>query len=332
MRTLRFLYLLLVLGLVIGLMPAAAQEEDPREINRETTINWLEFVRDAGNFELMTDLVAPRGYVLHNPSAITGIDASIGEVVGSTVELKTAFPNLSVRDYLVLAEGDMTAAIFFDQGTFVNPYYGAEPTGETYFGQYINLKRFEEGKIAEDWWAWNTQEFNQVLGQSPAQYDFAIAPWDTWLGESETTTGTHRSTLRILYNALSIHYPDVAPSCAPAGMDVRGEPMSVDSYLEMLPHYYAGNVVVHDYMMTFGGIDMFTQNMRAIATLPGFRTNCAQFVCEGNLCASWSVAQVTTDAGETPFVWAALHRFADGKIVEEWWLYDNALLLPMLSH
>ncbi|MCA9911517.1 MAG: ester cyclase, partial [Anaerolineae bacterium] len=152
MRTLRFLYLLLVLGLVIGLMPAAAQEEDPREINRETTINWLEFVRDAGNFELMTDLVAPRGYVLHNPSAITGIDASIGEVVGSTVELKTAFPNLSVRDYLVLAEGDMTAAIFFDQGTFVNPYYGAEPTGETYFGQYINLKRFEEGKIAEDWW------------------------------------------------------------------------------------------------------------------------------------------------------------------------------------
>ena len=320
----------LALVLLIGLLPVSAQEIDEADINRALTIRWLQDVRTGGDFAAGAALFAALGFNHHSPNAITGQTVSLGDLVGSLVDMKTAFPDLAVTDYLVLAEGDMTAAIFFEQGTFNGPFGDVAPSGELLREPVMLFSRFDDGQIVADWWAWNTLGFDQVIGSADVQVDFALAPWDTWIVPTGDTPGMHRSTLRILYDALSVQYPDVMPACSEDRATVIN-PTSVEGYFDLLPTYYADNVVVHDYTRTLGGLNGLTEQMSAITSLPGFRTNCAQFVCEGNLCASWSVAQVNTDAGETPFVWAALHRFDGGKIAEEWWLYDRAVLLPLLN-
>lgn len=109
----------------------------------------IEASYDDGDFERWKALVAP-DYVCRNPAAPHPLTAD--EVARRIGELRAAFPDLSVRVEDLFGEGDRAVARVVLRGTHRGPFLGVPPTGNRVEVGWIEIDRFENGKIAETWY------------------------------------------------------------------------------------------------------------------------------------------------------------------------------------
>lgn len=80
---------------------------------------------------------------------------------------RTAFPDLDCPIEDLLAEGDRVAIRYVASGTNTGEIMGMEATGKRLALDAQAIYRFEDGKVAEIWDAWNVLSLMEQLGIAP---------------------------------------------------------------------------------------------------------------------------------------------------------------------
>jgi steroid delta-isomerase-like uncharacterized protein len=103
---------------------------------------------NAGNIDGLVEIIAP-DVVDH--SAYEGQATGIEGYREFFTLWKTAFPDfVAVADQLV-AEGDLVAYRWHQDGTNLGAYHDLPPTGRRVRFTAISISRIRDGKIVEDW-------------------------------------------------------------------------------------------------------------------------------------------------------------------------------------
>lgn len=129
--------------------------EDNEAINQK----WFD-AADRGDWETVRELLSP-DFEVHFPPSLGLADGPVGR--DTFVELLTHFEfRHEIHD--VLSDGEKLAVRLEIHHTPVEEFQGIEPTGEEMTTPGIMIRRFEDGKIAEEWIMEDTLAFMQQLG------------------------------------------------------------------------------------------------------------------------------------------------------------------------
>ena len=102
-------------------------------------------VYNSGNVEKLVELYVD-DWVDHS-QGVRGIEA----LKQGIVELRTAFPDISIAVEDVVVEGDKVAVRFTMRGTHSGEYLGIKPTGRTVEVNAFEISKTRDGKYAETW-------------------------------------------------------------------------------------------------------------------------------------------------------------------------------------
>ncbi len=132
------------------------------EANKTIFRQYFEEVLNAGNLDLIDDLIAPN-YVSHYP---TGYDFGGGpdDVRQIVTTVRSGFPNVHFTVEDVLAEGDRVVGRWTFRGTHQGDFMGIPATDKSVSVMGIAIYRIVEGKIAEAWVAWDALGLMQQIG------------------------------------------------------------------------------------------------------------------------------------------------------------------------
>lgn len=135
------------------------------ESNKATARRVLEEFFTAGKLDLAAELFSP-DLIQHHPDQpyeTRGPDG-IRERIAAW---RTAFPDLSTSIEDLVAEGDRVALRSIARGTNTGEFMGTPPTGKQIAVEWESIYRFEGGKVAEMWDAWNVLAVMEQLGLTP---------------------------------------------------------------------------------------------------------------------------------------------------------------------
>ena len=135
------------------------------EENRALALRTSEIVNQK-NPDLIEELYPP-DFVWHGPAGdIRGYEQA--KQLSST--FFAAFPDAHITDEDVIAEGDKVVRRYTTRGTHQGEteMFGP-PTGRQIEQKGITIHRFEEGKIVEEWEAFDSLIMLQQLGLAPEQ-------------------------------------------------------------------------------------------------------------------------------------------------------------------
>lgn len=305
----RTFVIFMLLALLTGTFAALAQDDPAAlavDINRANELAYLKLVRNERMPDLMGILWAPqvKTFTPFNP---TGADTTAQQSVLDERVFQTAFTYVFTES-VVLAEGDLTGVAVYQAGDFVGEYFGTPPTGKRQGGTMLWIDRMVDGRVVEAYTAWNQQSFMQDMGWATTTYPLTtVEPWGIKLGTTSSTPAEHHAVLNKMVDGL----------CTGCNPDFSA--------------FYADTVVVHDYTANYEGLAAASEQFSKLTLLPDLNQDKTLSVCEGDLCVSYLVLSFAGADGPVPLIWAAVHRFDAGKIVEEWWQYDNSVLWPTLD-
>ena len=233
---------------------------------------------------------------------------------------QAAFPDIhwTVEDQV--AEGDIVVTRLTTTGTHQGELMGIPPTGLKVTATAIATVRIADGKIVESWSSWDALGLMQQLGvMPPTQTD------PTW-GTSSEVTGDPgdpaANTALVLYVAQKFWNEQNV-----AVLDSTHSPDSVAHNPVIPGHPLPYNMYKHVCLLH-------------LAAFPDFRVTTENIIAEGDKVAiRWTVNG--THLGElmgvpptgrpVKFTGATIYRFADGKIVENWWAYDALGMMQQIT-
>lgn len=107
----------------------------------------IEEAFNRGRVDVVDQIFAPH-FVEHQdgilPPTTRGVKASI-------VSLRTAFPDLTLAVEDLIARDDRVWARLTGSGTHRSPFAGLPPTGKLVRATFVDICRFEDGRIVEHW-------------------------------------------------------------------------------------------------------------------------------------------------------------------------------------
>lgn len=140
----------------------------------------------------------------------------------------------------------------------------------------------------------------QEMQLIPLEYQpYSLEPWAVTLGTTSSTPEQRHAVLSIFFDSL----------CSNCTIDTGA--------------IYAENIVVHDYTTTLNGRPAVGEHLNKLTRLPNLQPYKTLAVCQEDLCISYTIRFFDNPDRPNWLIWAALHRFEAGTIVEEWWFYDN---------
>ena len=136
------------------------------EANKSVVREFFEEVVNAGNLDRADELVSP-SYIEHQE--LPGGEGRQGiEVAKGFLSLmRGAFPDFRFEVEDLIAEGDKVAARVIVSGTHLGEMMGLAPTGKRVSTSGIEVFRFEDGKMAEHWAAFEALDMLQQIGMVP---------------------------------------------------------------------------------------------------------------------------------------------------------------------
>lgn len=275
------------------------------EINRANELAYIQSVRNGRNPNVLALLYAPT-LMAYNPFNPMGVEATNIQSALDEAYFQSAYTYI-FSEWLILAEGDSTGMYLYQEGDMVGEYFGTPPTNQQSAGWMLAIDTFQDGKQVEQRTAWDQAGFLEGLGWATVDYpNVTQQPLGLVLGTTGSTPADHHAVLDQLYAAF----------CAGCTLDTAS--------------VYADTAIVHDYLETYTGSAAIGEQIAALQALPGLAVEDSHSVCEGNMCISYVTLNVTQSDQATPLIWAAVQRFEDGKIAEEWWEYDNSVLWSFL--
>jgi steroid delta-isomerase-like uncharacterized protein len=138
------------------------------EENKAIVRRYLEEVWNQGHLAAIDELVAP-GFVLHDNPYAADLPGPMG-VRQIYAEQCAGFPDQHYTIEDIFAEGDRVAVRATFRFTHRVAVVGAAPTGRRIAVRDINLYRVVDGKLVEQWWAYDVSSMLQQLGvASPSE-------------------------------------------------------------------------------------------------------------------------------------------------------------------
>ena len=130
--------------------------------NKATARRALEEIESQGDLDRLTEVFTAdcRNHDPVNDEDTVGHEAFREEISG----YRAAFPDVQYTIEEQLAEGDLVASRWTVRGTHKGELMGIPATGKKIELTGITIQRFEGGKIAEEWWNWDTLGLMQQLG------------------------------------------------------------------------------------------------------------------------------------------------------------------------
>ncbi len=130
---------------------------------------FVEEVWNKGNMSTCDELLAPK-MQLHEPlmGDVEGIEAAKQHVR----TFRTAFPDLRLVIDEIGAIGDKVYVRWSATGTQKGTLMGVPPTNRRGLIQGITINRFDNGKIADSFYAWDVYKMIEQLGLLPPLQQF----------------------------------------------------------------------------------------------------------------------------------------------------------------
>jgi steroid delta-isomerase-like uncharacterized protein len=143
-----------------------AAEQGKTEQNKTTVRRFIEEVFNKGNLNLLNQLV-DNNYVGRDPSQPNEVRGPEG-LKKNLQELRTAFPDLTLKIEDIFCEGDKVCCRWTGSGTHKGEYLGLSPTNKK-ASMVVGLEvfRLSNGKIVEDWNVWDTMGWMKQIGVTP---------------------------------------------------------------------------------------------------------------------------------------------------------------------
>ena len=287
--------------------------------NKAVVERWLEL----WNTQDLTiaDEVFATDYVPHMPHFpdIVDVESYKAEVATGA----TTIPDFHATLEDIIAEGDKVVARFTATGTASGEFMGITVDGVPYTNTWIVMFRFVGGKIAEEWIQYDLAGVLEQWGMMPPSRP---TPENYTWGAPSNVTGDPgdpaTNTAQVLYLVQKFwNEHNVAASDSTHGADFVAHNPVIPGH----PLYYP--VYRHVCLLY-------------LAAFPDFTVTVHSIIAEGDKVAvRWTVNG--THLGElmgipptgrpVEFTGATIHRFADGKIVENWWSYDALGMMQQIT-
>ena len=118
------------------------------EENKETFRRFVEEALGGGHIEVLPELVAD-DFCDH--AAMPGQESGCAGLMNKVRALRAAFPDLSTRLLMLVAEGDIVVGRVRISGAHSGSLMGIEPTNRSIDVTEFHAWRFERGKGVEHW-------------------------------------------------------------------------------------------------------------------------------------------------------------------------------------
>jgi predicted ester cyclase len=119
------------------------------------------------DWDTVREVVAPN-YMFHHPIGGT-VQAGPEGMVGVWADFKASLPDSWHPTPIMITDGDYLAVLLPTYGHFTGkPYHGAQPTGKWLEYGMVNIVRFENDRIAENWFGMDPVAEQQQLGAIPS--------------------------------------------------------------------------------------------------------------------------------------------------------------------
>jgi steroid delta-isomerase-like uncharacterized protein len=119
------------------------------EGNKALVRRFYEEVWNLGHVDVAVEIFAD-DYVRHDLRA-TRAPAGGSGMAKIATEFRAAFPDMTMRIDLLIAEGDLVAARWTTTGTFSGPWADIVPTGKRASFSGVNIFRIRDGRVVELW-------------------------------------------------------------------------------------------------------------------------------------------------------------------------------------
>ena len=268
---------------------------------------WLEMANTA-DLSIADEIYADY-FTSHIPNypQVVDLESYKREVAGSAAII----PDFQTTLEDIFAEEDKVVGRFTATGKM-------PPVGAPYTNTWIILFRFEDGKIAEEWWQFDLLGVQEQLGAIPPTRENY-----TW-GEPSNVTGDPGD-------------PSTNKTIVERSEEIwnTGDAVNADEV-------FAADFVNHDPALT-DVADLESLKGFVVLThtaFPDFHVEVEDMVAEGDRVA---IRRTVTATHRTDFMgipatgrkiqWTGMtvYRIADGKIVESWWSYDALGMMWQLT-
>ena len=134
----------------------------PEARNKEVASRVVTEILSGGNFELSNELYAS-DFVNHGQTR----DIGLAEDQAAARGWKSAFPDMVMTPDKLVAEGDLVTVLWSARGTNTGSGNGLPATGKALSGRGITIWRIVDGRITEEWSAFDRLSIMQQLGLIP---------------------------------------------------------------------------------------------------------------------------------------------------------------------
>ena len=141
---------------IFGCTPGSAQH------NKEIARRVFSEVLSDGHFDRAAELYSP-SFVNHGTHGNVGLREDQDAARG----WKQAFPDLVITPEKVIAEGDLVTVYWVARGTNTGAGNGLPATGKSMEGSGITIWRIVDGRITDEWSAFDQLSILQQLGLTP---------------------------------------------------------------------------------------------------------------------------------------------------------------------
>ena len=124
-------------------------------------------VVNKGDYAVVEELFTADYHSHHNdPIGLPPGPEGVKQFIGGT---RDGFPDLELTLDDLFGDGDMVASRWTLKGTQTEEWFGTPATGKTAEWAGVVLSRFEDGKIAEEWFNFDQLRLLQQLGIIPSE-------------------------------------------------------------------------------------------------------------------------------------------------------------------
>ncbi len=134
------------------------------EENKAAIRRYIDEAWNKGNVNIIDEVMAP-DYIryMNEPGKSLNREGQKQRILG----FRKAFPDLHLAIEDMVAEGDKVSFRMFMRGTHQGTIMGIDPTGREITLSAIDIARFADGKIVEQWGQMDTLGLLQQLGAIP---------------------------------------------------------------------------------------------------------------------------------------------------------------------
>ena len=120
-----------------------------------------------GDYSVIGELFTDDYHSHHNdPIGLPPGPEGVQQFIGGT---RAGFPDLELTLDDIFGEGDMVASRWTLRGTHTEEWFGTPATGKSAEWAGVVLSRFEDGKVAEEWFNFDQLRLLQQLGIIPSE-------------------------------------------------------------------------------------------------------------------------------------------------------------------